>query len=202
MLLTISSARLSSNRSINDLVDHRQMKSVEMKRQDSKQPKHSKPPKGSMKKANKGTKSLKGTGSVSAPSVFCSVLPALSASAPSGAKLFLYGVCDQLDAFAVPPFGLVSYGKCEIYTKSSRVEEFYIGTMRYQMDAGRSTKYNYFYYNQHFLKKETCHFSFSLCWIQLDSILQQYPIIYREQFYTSSNYLKHSHKFQSRFCLL
>lgn len=147
MLLTIVSARLYSRRSMknNNLIDHRQLQPGRKTNQESKRPKQSEQNKG-LTKSIKATKKPKGNGSVSGPSVFCSVLPALSASAPSGAKLFLYGKCDQLDQFPVPPNGVVSYGKCDIYTKSSRAAESYLGTMRYHLDAGTTTTYNSFQY--------------------------------------------------------
>jgi hypothetical protein len=141
LLLGTVSARISSKRwfekSEKSSIDHRELQGGGKESKASKQPKQNKGP---GDKAGKG-KGKGPTGSGSGPSQFCSVLPALDASAPPGAKLFLYGACDQIDAFPVPPDGIISYGACEIYTKNSRLAQNHIGTMRYQMDAGMSNHF-------------------------------------------------------------
>jgi hypothetical protein len=150
-------ARLSpktwSTKREKSVIDHRELPEGK-KAKSSKQPKKTKAGKG-----NRPTGQPNGSGS--GPSPFCSVLPALDASAPSGAKLFLYGTCDQIDAFPVPPYGVISYGACEFYTNSNRIAQTHIGTMRYQMDAGMSN---------HFLK--ILLFIFILCGIIYTSLLQ------------------------------
>jgi hypothetical protein len=162
LLLEIVNARLSSKRRWiekreKSFIDHREMQQGVKESKATKKPKQTKAP---GDRAGKGKRPT-GSGSGSGPSPFCSVLPALDASAPPGAKLFLYGACDQIDAFPVTPDGIISYGACEIYTKSSRTAQNNIGTMRYQMDAGMSN---------HFLK--ILLFMFILFGIIYTSLLQ------------------------------
>jgi hypothetical protein len=60
----------------------------------------------------------------------------LDSSAPRGAKLRLFGVCDQLDGSALfIGNGIVVYGKCDFYTNINRSPETMIGTLRYMVDA-------------------------------------------------------------------
>lgn len=143
LILGIVTARLSSSRSIkkSSITRERELKA-------SKQPKQSKVPWKSSKQPTQskvpGNKRGKGTGPTGAiatrapqPSLFCSVLPALDASAPKGAKRRLYGKCSQLDVISVPSvsLGYVSFGKCDLYTASSHTATSLIGTLRYELDA-------------------------------------------------------------------